>query len=158
MNSDKLNLSLALCTILCVAIITPALTAAPVKKAAKQASKAKPASKKAASSIIVQGKIKAIARMPRPGSVPYRDAVTSIHLTSVKSTHGKLKQNNILVYVWGMRANKLTSMASCRVGRNIKLSLKPWEKVEGKYGRYQRMELDSEEALSLDAFWGEATK
>jgi hypothetical protein len=158
MNSNKLNLSLVFCTILCVVIVTPAVTAAPIKKAANQAVKTKPASKKAAASLIVQGKIKAIAKTPRPGSVPYKDAVTAIHLTSVKSIQGKLKQDSILVYVWGMRADKLTSMASYRVGQSIKLSLKPWEKVEGKYGRYQRMELDSEEALSLDAFWGEATK
>jgi hypothetical protein len=30
--------------------------------------------------------------------------------------------------------------------------------VEEKYGRYQRMDLDSEEALSLDAFWGQTAK
>lgn len=158
MKPNKLNLSLAFCTVLCVAIGTPALNAAPVKKAAKQTAKAKPASKKAAASLIVQGKIKAIARTPRPDSVPYKDAVTAIHLTNVKGIQGKLKQNNLLVYVWGMRANKLTSMASYKVGQSIKLSLNAWEKVEGKYGRYQRMELDSEEALTLDAFWGEATK
>ncbi|HEY0073235.1 MAG TPA: hypothetical protein VGB77_03965 [Abditibacteriaceae bacterium] len=155
---NKPILLLALCCILRVFIIVPATIAAPASKAANQTVKTKPASKKTASSLIVQGKIKEIAKTPRPGSVPYKDAVTAIHLTRVKSIQGKLKQNSILVYVWGMRANKLTSMASYRVGQSIKISLKPWAKMEGKYGRYQRMELDSEEALSLDSFWGEVTK
>ena len=65
---------------------------------------------------------------------------------------------SILVYAWGMRGNKLTPTASYKVGQTIKLSLQPWEKVEGKYGRYQRFELNDEAALSLDAFWGEPVK
>lgn len=158
MNTNKMNLPLALCAMLCAGILTLPVAAAPSKKVSNQATKAQPASKKTTSSLIVQGKIKAIAKTPRPGSVPYKDAVTAIHLTNVKSIQGKLKQNNILVYVWGMRANKLTPMASYKVGQSIKLSLKPWDKVEGRYGRYQRMELDDEEMLSLDAFWGEATE
>ena len=157
MKPNKLNVSLALGVSLCAAVATSTTTAAPSKRAPNQATKAKLGGRKAAP-LIVQGKIKEIAKTPRPGSVPYKDAVTAIHLTGVKSIQGKLKQNNILVYVWGMRTNKLTSMASYKVGQSIKLALKPWEKVEGKYGRYQRMELDSEEALSLDAFWGETTK
>jgi hypothetical protein len=158
MNRNKLNLLGALCTILCAAFIPLPITAAPTPKAANQPAKVAPPGKVAASSLIVQGKIKAIAKTPRPGSVPYKDVVTSIHLTGVKNMQGKLKQNNILAYVWGMRAHKLTPMAAYKVGQTIKLSLKPWEKVEGQYGRYQRMELDSTEALDLEVFWGEATK
>jgi hypothetical protein len=114
--------------------------------------------KRTAPILIVQGKVKSIARTPRPGSVPYKDAVTAIQLTNVKPVQGKMKQSTILVYVWGMRNNKLAPAASYRAGQTIKLSLKPWDKVEGKYGRYQRMELDDEGALALDAFWGEVAK
>ena len=114
--------------------------------------------KKPAAGVVVQGKIKAIARTPRPGSVPYKDAVTAIHLIGVKPVKGKLAGSNILVYVWGMRANKLTPAAAYRPGQMVKLTLQPWEKVEGKYSRYQRMELDDDNVLTLNTYWGEPAR
>jgi hypothetical protein len=153
MTTIKRFLSVALCGGLCLFAITSATVAQPAKaKAAKPAGARKPAG------LIVQGKIKAIARTPRPGSVPYKDAVTAIHLINVKPAQGKLKQSSILVYVWGMRSNKLTPAASYKPGQSVKFTLQPWDKVEGKYGRYQRVELDDDAVLELDAFWGEPTK
>jgi hypothetical protein len=154
MTTIKRFLSVALCGGLCLFAITSATVAQPAKaKAAKPAGARKPAT-----GLVVQGKVKAIARTPRPGSVPYKDAVTAIHLTNVKPAQGKLKQSAILVYVWGMRNNKLTPAASYKVGKTVRFSLQPWDKVEVKYGRYQRMELDDDAVLELDAFWGEPAK
>jgi hypothetical protein len=129
------------------------LHAAPktAKKPATSKSKAKPAL------LIVQGKIKALATVPRPGTVPYKDALMAIHLSGVKPSRGKMP-GSVLVYVWGMRANKLTPAASYKSGQSVKLAVQPWDKVEGKYGRYQRRELDDEATFTLDTFWGEPVK
>ena len=128
------------------AFLTSASLATPPKKAAP---KAQP--------LTAQGKIKAIAKTPRPGTVPYKDCLAAIELTGVKGTNGKLP-GSILLYVWTMRSNKLTPQATLKAGQTVKFAVQPWDKVEGKYGRYQRRELDSDEALTLDAYFGEPTK
>lgn len=108
--------------------------------------------------IVVQGIIKALTRPPRPGSVPYKDAVIALHLTGVKAVKGKFSRKQIVVFMWGMRGNKLMPAAWWKPGRVVTLALQPWEKVEGKYGGYNRRELESDEAMSLDAYWGEVKK
>lgn len=107
--------------------------------------------------LIAQGKIKAIAKTPRPGTVPYKDCLAAIELTGVKVTNGKLP-GSILLYVWTMRSNKLTPQATLKAGQTVKFAVQPWDKVEGKYGRYQRRELDGDEVLTLDAYFGEPAK
>lgn len=152
MTTSNKFLSLVLGYSLLAMASASTLIAAPGIK--KLSSKAKPV-KKPAAALVVQGKIKAIARTPRPGSVPYKDAVIAIHLAGTKAAQGKLPQGNILIYTWGMRANKLTPAASFKPGQTIKLRLQLWDKVEGKYGRYQRVELDDDNVLTLNTYWGE---
>ena len=136
-------------------VFMPSVSAAPPTSPKRPQ---KPAAKTQAPTLVVQGKIKAIAKMPRPGTVPYKDAVTAIYLTNVKPLTGKVSQRSILVYMWGLRNNKLTPAASYRAGQSLTLSLQPWDKVERKYGRYQRVELDDDDALALDVYWGEGKK
>ena len=157
LNTTRIKLYLSLA--LYASLLSSCLAAPTLAQAKPKSAKAKPTGvKKSPATLVVQGTIKAIARTPRPGSVPYKDAVTAIHLTNVKPVSGKLKQSAILVYVWGLRNNKLTPQASYKVGQKIKLSLQSWDKVEGKYGRYQRLELNDEATFNLDAFWGQAAK
>lgn len=103
----------------------------------------------------VTGKVKAVAKAPRPGSVPYKDAVIAVHMTSVKAVQGKLAAKQILVYTWGMKNNKATAAASYRPGQTLTLRLTPWDKVERKYGSYNRAEINSSAVDDLDAYWGE---
>jgi hypothetical protein len=146
-------------SIICLAVagvlLTPASFAAPAKTAPKKAAPKKAAPK--VQPVILEGKIKAIAKTPRPGTVPYKDCLAAIHLTGVKASKGTLP-GSILLYVWTMRANKLTPQASLRAGQTVKFAVQPWDKVEDKYGRYQRRELDSDDVLALDAFFGEPSK
>ncbi len=128
------------------ALLLSVAIAAPTKTTPKKA---------VAQPLMAQGKIKAIAKTPRPGTVPYKDCLAAIELTGVKASKGKLPAR-ILVYVWTMRANKLTPQASLKAGQSVKFAVQPWDKVEGKYGRYQRRELDGDEVLDLDAYFGEA--
>lgn len=107
--------------------------------------------------LVAQGRIRAMAPVPRPGSVPYKDAVVGIRLTGVKALRGgKLPGGDVLLYVWGMRDNKLMPAARYRTGQVLTLALKRWETVEGKYGGYNRSDLDDESVFALPTYWGDA--
>ena len=88
------------------AFLTSASLATPPKKAAP---KAQP--------LTAQGKIKAIAKTPRPGTVPYKDCLAAIELTGVKGTNGKLP-SSILLYVWTMRSNKRHAASNVKTRPN----------------------------------------
>lgn len=126
-------------------------------RAAPQAPK--PAPKKSVAALRVQGRVKAATKPPRPGSVPYKDAIIALHLTGVKALGGKAPggktKREIVVFVWGMRGNRWTPAATYRAGQVVTLRLTPWEKAERRYGRYNRFELQDEASYDLDNFWGE---
>ena len=105
--------------------------------------------------LVVQGKMKKVAPVPKPRTVPYKDCITSIHLAELKVMSGEHTDGQALVFVWGMKNNKWTKAAQLKPGEALKLHLTPWQEVEGKYGSYNRMELDDDELLLLDPYWGE---
>jgi alginate O-acetyltransferase complex protein AlgJ len=129
-------------------------SAANTKKAA--APKRTTPTRKVATSLLAQGKIQMIARTPRPGAVPYKEAIIAIQLTDVRTLQGKPVKSEILVFMWGMRNNTWTRAASYRVGQTIKLSLQPWEKVENKFGGYNRIDLEGDDIFRLDPYWAES--
>ena len=71
--------------------------------------------------------IAAVAPVPRPGSQPYRDCITSIHLTAVA---GDVAARELLVYTWGMRDDRWTRAARLGAGERIELAVRPWAEVE----------------------------
>ena len=103
--------------------------------------------------LTVRGVATAVARVPKPGSVPYKDCVVAIHLTEVQPVQGSLSAAEILVFTWGMRDNKLQEAARFKPGDVLTLSLVPWAEVEATYGGYNRVELEDDDLLWLDAFW-----
>ena len=131
---------------------TPDSLSAPLSKSALRLSASTPALPRAV--VLVQGTIKALAKPPKPGSVPYKDAVIAIHLVDVKALTGKADQE-VLVFAWGMRANKWTSAAAYKVGQTVTLALQPWDDVVEQYGGYNRIELDDDHLFDLEAYWGE---
>jgi alginate O-acetyltransferase complex protein AlgJ len=105
----------------------------------------------------VRGRIKAIARVPEPGRVPYRDAIVSFHLGAIESLQGAVNHPEIVVYLWGMRDNRLTPAARYQTGQRVTLDLTPWEQAQGRYGRFARVELDDPELklIDLPTFWAD---
>lgn len=93
---------------------------------------------------VVSGLVGAVSRSPRPGSVPYRDNIVTIHLLDIHGPDGPLPVEQALVYGWGMTDNVLTPLASLRPGDSVRLTLSSWEDVEGEYGSYRRSPLDDE--------------
>jgi alginate O-acetyltransferase complex protein AlgJ len=102
----------------------------------------------------VTGTVAAISRSPRPGTVPYRDNLLTLHLVDVREVAGEAAAAQALVYGWGMRDNQLTALAALRPGDLATFDLAAWEAVESEYGSYRRTALD-EEALELETpNWG----
>ena len=136
----------------CISVSAPHVLGAattPRKPAVKQTVK------KPANVLMVQGRVTASTRPPRPRSVPYRDAVIALRLSGIKVLQGKLGAKEIVVFTWGMRNNKWTPAASYRAGQVVRLHLIPWEKAERKYGSHNRFELQGNDVYALDAYWGE---
>ncbi|HOF87434.1 MAG TPA: hypothetical protein PLZ36_04925 [Armatimonadota bacterium] len=105
--------------------------------------------------LVVRGTLAARSEAPQPGSVPYKDCLIALHLTGVTAISGNAPAKEIIVFVWGMRDNQWTKAAGYAVGKPISLRLKPWAEVEGRYGGYNRVELDDDALFLLDTFWGE---
>jgi hypothetical protein len=92
----------------------------------------------------VTAMVGAISRSPRPGSVPYRDNLVTMHLLDLRADGRQLESDQALVYGWGMRDNQLTEMAAIRPGDTVSLTLSSWEDVETEFGSYRRTPLDDE--------------
>ena len=111
----------------------------------------------AAGEIRIQGIVRAAAGAPNPGSVPYRDAVTAVHLDTVEAVDGELPNREIVVYLWGLQDNRLTNGARFAPGQRVSLRVVPWEVVRDKYERFNRIELDDPDfrLVELPAYWAE---
>ena len=97
-----------------------------------------------------RGTVLATSGVPTPGTVPYRDAVLSLHVTD-----GKGGQR--IVFCMGMKDNQLVPAARLRPGDVLTARLIPWTTVEKTYGRLVRIELDDPEfrLVDLPTFWGD---
>lgn len=139
------------------AYAAPYLASIPLAPKAANAQADAPTEPKKPDGVVrARGKIKAIARPPKPRSVPYKDAVIAIHLVDVEALDGQLADKEVLVFGWGMRDNKWTAAADYRAGQTIELSLRPWDEVADQYGAYNRIELEGEAVLLLEPYWAEA--
>lgn len=94
--------------------------------------------------LLVTGVIGAISRSARPGTVPYRDNILTIHVLDLQAGNVQLESDQALVYGWGMRDNQLTELASRRPGDSVSFKLSSWEELESEYGSYRRSPLDDE--------------
>jgi len=127
------------------------LAATPGKRAA-----ASPEEAPAGASVVL-GSLAARAEPPRPGSVPYRDALIGLHLRDVATRSGPAAPSEIVVFVFGMRDDAWTDAARLAPGARVSLRLEAWddEDVQRRVGSLNRVELDDLELLALPAFFGE---
>ncbi|HNX50092.1 MAG TPA: hypothetical protein PKL08_08015, partial [Thermoanaerobaculaceae bacterium] len=107
--------------------------------------------------IAVTGTVRQIGQVPQPGSVPYKDCVLAIHLDTVRTLDPAAKiGNEVVVFTWGMRDNKLEPVSGYRVGQHVVLNLVPWKEAESHYGSVNRVELDDERLFLLSSYWADS--
>jgi alginate O-acetyltransferase complex protein AlgJ len=101
----------------------------------------------------VRGIVASVSGVPRPGTVPYKDHVVSIHLVDV--TGGSVSNGQAVVYMMSMRDNAWTAAAQYRPGDEVELKLKPWFDVSAEYEGINRSELDDSDLQLQEPCWGE---
>ncbi|MDP8237125.1 MAG: hypothetical protein P9M08_12140 [Candidatus Erginobacter occultus] len=99
--------------------------------------------------LTVNGTVREAAPVPRPGTVPYRDHVTAVHLVDLP------ENGEAVVYMFGMEDNEWTRAARLRPGEEITVRLVPWAEVADRYGGINRGELSDLELQLQEPCWGE---
>ncbi len=93
--------------------------------------------------------------VPRPGTVPYRDHIRSLHLQELRDPDGEAVASDAVVFVRSMTDNVWTEAAAWRRGQTVSLSLRPWTDVETELDGLNRSELDDVELTLQPILWGE---
>ncbi len=105
--------------------------------------------------VAVSGTIQEIAPIPRPGTVPYADHITAIHLVDLAGDGAGVSGAQAVVYIWGMRDRVLQEASQFRAGDRISVRLRPWADVANQYDGISRTELANENVQFEVPTWGE---
>lgn len=109
-----------------------------------------------ADSVKIEGRIEAISRSPRPGTVTYKDCIVQIHLVDVEGLDGV---DELLLNLWGMRDNRLTESEAYKAGDRRGFQILDWEQAQARHGLagIMRRELDDPDfaLIALDLYWAE---
>ncbi len=105
----------------------------------------------------VTATVTALAKFPRPGSVPYKDHIFCVSLSNV-SGPGVPAGSRAVVYLWSMRDNVLTFASGWKTGDLVTLNLKSWGDVAPDHERFNRSELDDDKLQLETPCWGEPLK
>ena len=103
----------------------------------------------------VRGVVRAMAPVPRPGTVPYKDHIVAAHIVDVECGAQAIHGNQALVYLSSMRDNVWTPAARLRPGDPVMLRLRPWSDVAPRYERINRTELPDDALALAEPCWGE---
>jgi alginate O-acetyltransferase complex protein AlgJ len=106
---------------------------------------------------VVTGRIVAMTRSPRPGTVAYKDHIMAVHLKDVGDAAGTVRGAEAVVFLWGMRDNQWTANARLREGQRVTARLRPWGDVEKKLGTIRRSE-PADVDIDVSVFWCEEIK
>jgi alginate O-acetyltransferase complex protein AlgJ len=105
-------------------------------------------------SVEVWGVVRAASPAPRPGTVPYKDHILTIHLAQIESVDDpSAAAKDAVVFAWSMRDGKATPAARYRPGDKIRLRLQPWSDVDAKYESINRSGLDDDDLLLAEPAW-----
>jgi hypothetical protein len=108
--------------------------------------------------VVASGVVESVSAVPRPGTVPYKDHVLSLHLIDVEfENHSQAEDKPVecLVYLESMRDNIFTSAAHLRPGDHVKLRLRPWSDVSERFEKLNRSEIDDPVIQLEEPCWGE---
>jgi alginate O-acetyltransferase complex protein AlgJ len=98
---------------------------------------------------LVRGTVREVSPVPRPGTVPYRDHVISVHLVDIDDA------GEAVVYLKSMSDNEWTRAARLRPGEEISVRVQAWSEVAARYDGINRSELSDLELQLQEPCWGE---
>lgn len=105
----------------------------------------------------IEGTVAGISPIPRPGAVPYREHVVTLHLVDVKVEGAPASAGReCLVYTWSMREQALTEAARLRPGDSVVIEAQSWEEVSAAKEKFQRSELDDPALVAEPYCWSDA--
>ena len=104
---------------------------------------------------IARGMVKDITPTPRPGAVPYKDHVLTLHLVDVECSAAGMTDGQAVIYMQSMRDNAWTPAARLRTGDTIEVHLHSWLNVAPRYEGINRTELDDPALQLQEPCWGE---
>jgi alginate O-acetyltransferase complex protein AlgJ len=104
----------------------------------------------------VTGRIAAISAVPRPGAVPYRDHILSVHLVDLEGA--PVPGGQAVVYTWSMRGFELTDAARWQIADRVRLRLRAWRDVAHEYDGVNRSELSDARVMLEEPCWGEPVR
>ncbi len=102
-----------------------------------------------------RGVVKEISPAPRPGTVPYKDHLLSLHLVDIECRDAAATNAQAVVYLPSMRDNVWTAAARLRPGDEITLRLQPWSDVAARYEGLNRSEPDDPALQLQEPCWAE---
>jgi SGNH hydrolase-like domain, acetyltransferase AlgX len=107
----------------------------------------------------VTATVEAASQIPRPGAVPYKDHIFSLHLVDIADPrHPETTGAHALVYLWSMRDNVWTPAARLRAGDKVTIRLRSWDDVSTDYEKFNRSEIDDAELQKEEPLWGELAR
>ena len=106
--------------------------------------------------VLATGTVEETSPVPRPGAVPYKDHIFSVHLVDIEHAgQREVSGAHALVYLWSMRNNVWTPAARLRPGARIALRLRSWDDVSATYEKFNRSEIDNSDLQKEEPLWGE---
>ncbi len=85
--------------------------------------------------------------LPRPAETPYRDYLTAVRLSGLRSEDGAPLDSEALAYVFTMRDHQLLSAASLQVGDRVRVRLADYGERAAQLDPLNRGELDDAELM-----------
>ncbi len=117
-----------------------------------------PSDSKELAPFVGSGVVAAVTPVPTPGSVPYRDAVMSVHVTELSPPSPRFPKGEAVVFAWGMVDNQVQPSAWLESGDSVSLNLRSWSAVEEEVGGYHRLELPGDQFFDLPETWAESLR
>jgi hypothetical protein len=104
---------------------------------------------------IAEGRVVAVATVPRPGTVPYKDHITAVHLAGVRGALPGVEEAEAVLYTWSMRDDVWTEAARWRPGQRVRLRVRPWAEVASRLEALNRSELPDADLELVEPWWVE---
>jgi alginate O-acetyltransferase complex protein AlgJ len=104
--------------------------------------------------VVVTATVAAISFLPRPGTVPYKDHIFSVHLEEIEGS-GEAGNVQAIAYLWSMRENVSTPAARWRLGDRVKLRLTPWPGAHPEREKFNHSDFDEPELQLALPVWAD---